>query len=171
MRIFWFLFITIFISGCMAVRTYTVEKPRTDTGVEGNRGYLSGVPAEEPSENKFGDTRKVSVVEIEFGRAAGKSKKNKAGTEETEAYSSEEENIDLAGLDQEDMSFEGEDEEVSLGEAKTYVVQKNDTLQKISQKFYGTTRKWMQIYEYNKDVLKNPDKVYPGAKIKIPDLD
>ena len=49
-----------------------------------------------------------------------------------------------------------------------YTVQKNDTLQKISQKFYGTTKKWMKLFEVNKEVLKSPDKVYPGITIKVP---
>jgi nucleoid-associated protein YgaU len=49
-----------------------------------------------------------------------------------------------------------------------YKVQKGDTLQKISQKFYGTTKKWQKIYEANKDTLKGPDKLYPGRTINIP---
>jgi nucleoid-associated protein YgaU len=58
--------------------------------------------------------------------------------------------------------------EASLTSQK-YVVGKNDTLQKISKKFYGTTKKWTKIYEANKDVLKGPDKVYPGQTLNIPD--
>jgi nucleoid-associated protein YgaU len=49
-----------------------------------------------------------------------------------------------------------------------YTVQKGDTLQKISKKFYGTTKKWKKIYEANTAVLKGPDKVYPGQTINIP---
>jgi len=49
-----------------------------------------------------------------------------------------------------------------------YTVQKGDTLQKISQKFFGTTKKWYKIYEANRDVLKSPDKIYPGQVINIP---
>ncbi|MCP4649825.1 MAG: LysM peptidoglycan-binding domain-containing protein [PVC group bacterium] len=50
----------------------------------------------------------------------------------------------------------------------TYVVQKNDTLGKVSKKVYGTAAKWQMIYEANKDVLKNPNKIYPGQKLRIP---
>jgi len=49
-----------------------------------------------------------------------------------------------------------------------YVVQKGDTLQKISKKFFGTTQKWTAIYEANKNVLKSPDKIRPGQKLAIP---
>ncbi|MBM3255022.1 MAG: LysM peptidoglycan-binding domain-containing protein [Candidatus Omnitrophica bacterium] len=49
-----------------------------------------------------------------------------------------------------------------------YTVGKNDTLQKISNRFYGTTKKWLKIYEANKAVLKGPDKIYPGQVLSIP---
>jgi len=49
-----------------------------------------------------------------------------------------------------------------------YVIKKGDTLQKISSKFYGTTKKWKMLYQENTDVLKGPDKIYPGLKIRIP---
>ncbi|MDD2680209.1 MAG: LysM peptidoglycan-binding domain-containing protein, partial [Candidatus Omnitrophica bacterium] len=52
--------------------------------------------------------------------------------------------------------------------SQKYTVGKNDTLQKISKKFYGTTKKWTKIYEANKDVLSGPDKVYPGQELNIP---
>ncbi|NQS99473.1 MAG: LysM peptidoglycan-binding domain-containing protein [Candidatus Omnitrophica bacterium] len=51
---------------------------------------------------------------------------------------------------------------------QTYKVRKGDTLQKISQKFYGTTKKWSALFEANKDRLKSPDKVYPGQLLNIP---
>jgi nucleoid-associated protein YgaU len=47
-------------------------------------------------------------------------------------------------------------------------VQKDETLQKISHKFFGTTKKWTKIYELNKDTLKSPNKLYPGQVINIP---
>ncbi|RKY32884.1 MAG: peptidoglycan-binding protein LysM [Candidatus Omnitrophota bacterium] len=54
------------------------------------------------------------------------------------------------------------------GAIEKYTVEKGDTLQKISQKFYGTTRKWQMLFEVNKDKLKAPDKIYPGQVIDIP---
>jgi len=52
-----------------------------------------------------------------------------------------------------------------------YKVKKGDTLQKISKKFYGTSKKWTKIYNANKDVLKAPDRVYPGQVINVPVLE
>ena len=50
----------------------------------------------------------------------------------------------------------------------TYTVVNNDTLEKISQKVYGTTKKWKQIYDANSDKLKSPDRIYSGQVLKIP---
>ena len=51
----------------------------------------------------------------------------------------------------------------------SYTVQNNDNLEKISQKVYGTSKKWKQIFEANQDQLKNPDRIYAGMVLKIPD--
>ncbi|MBD3264711.1 MAG: LysM peptidoglycan-binding domain-containing protein [Candidatus Omnitrophica bacterium] len=166
MKKWWFLTgAIVLLAGCMTVRTYTIEKPRTDTEVEGNRGYLSGQPSQEVKESKLGETRKVSVVEIEFGSGGG--------AEETKEYSFaeprtlEEESFEAEGVEVEELALPLEAE---VPEYEYYTVQKNDTLQKISKKFYGTTRKWIKIFDYNKDVLENPDKLKIGVELKIPDL-
>jgi nucleoid-associated protein YgaU len=51
---------------------------------------------------------------------------------------------------------------------QTYVVQSGDTLSKIAQKFYGDPALYNQIFQANKDVLKDPNKIFPGQKLKIP---
>jgi nucleoid-associated protein YgaU len=51
---------------------------------------------------------------------------------------------------------------------QTYTVVKGDTLSKIAKQFYGNAGQWKRIYEANKDVIKNPDLIYPGQTIKIP---
>lgn len=52
--------------------------------------------------------------------------------------------------------------------AKTYTVQRGDTLQKISQKMYGTTKSWQRIFDANKSKLKKPDMVVVGMVLQIP---
>ncbi len=52
---------------------------------------------------------------------------------------------------------------------KTYVIQKGDTLSKVSQKFYGTTKKWKMIYEANRDRINNINNLKVGTQIVIPD--
>ncbi len=51
---------------------------------------------------------------------------------------------------------------------KNYTVQSGDTLGKISRKFYGTSARWQEIFNYNQDVLSDPAKLKPGMEIKIP---
>jgi len=52
--------------------------------------------------------------------------------------------------------------------AQTYTVLKDDTLQKISKKVYGSYGKWYKIYEANKGKIKNPNFVKPGTVLNIP---
>ncbi len=56
-----------------------------------------------------------------------------------------------------------------LGEsARTYVVQKGDTLSKIAKEFYGDANKYMDIFNANTDILTDPNKIKPGQELKIP---
>jgi len=50
-----------------------------------------------------------------------------------------------------------------------YIVQKGDTLSKISQKYYGSTRSWQKILSANQDVLPDPNHLKPGLKLIIPE--
>ena len=59
-------------------------------------------------------------------------------------------------------------ETAETAEFQSYTVQKGDTLWSISRKFYGSGKKWRDIFEANQDVLTAPDKVRAGLEIKIP---
>jgi len=52
--------------------------------------------------------------------------------------------------------------------SKTYVVVKGDSLSKIAKREYGDATKWRMIYEANKDLITDPDLIYPGQELKIP---
>ena len=51
---------------------------------------------------------------------------------------------------------------------QTYVVQSGDTLSKIAQRYYGDASLYNKIFEANRDVLKDPNKIQPGQKLRIP---
>ncbi len=51
---------------------------------------------------------------------------------------------------------------------KTYVVKSNDSLCKIAKRFYGSEQAWKKIYKFNRDILKNPDFLRSGIKLKLP---
>ena len=56
----------------------------------------------------------------------------------------------------------------SQSTARTYTVVKGDTLSKIAKSMYGDANKWRKIYEANTDILKTPDLIHPGQKLRIP---
>jgi len=47
-------------------------------------------------------------------------------------------------------------------------VQPGDTLSKIAQKYYGDASLYMQIFNANQDVLKDPNLIKVGQKLRIP---
>lgn len=53
-------------------------------------------------------------------------------------------------------------------QTKTHTVVKGDTLWAISKKYYGKGSDYMKIYNANKNILKNPNLIYPGQKLTIP---
>ena len=51
---------------------------------------------------------------------------------------------------------------------KVYVVVSGDSLSKIAKREYGDANAWNAIYEANRDILKDPNKIYPGQVLRIP---
>ena len=54
---------------------------------------------------------------------------------------------------------------------RVYEVKKGDSLSKIARHFYGKADLWPKIYEANRSSIENPDLIYPGQELKIPDLE
>ncbi len=156
-------FMSFALTGCVA-RTYPLTRERVDQDLSnssGNKGYIMGqAPYSEPKARKT--ERTVQVFEIELGspvKLHNKAKPVNSGAmmqQEPEAVS-------------EPMpASESAETTMSSANLEKYTVVKNDTLQKISQKLYGTTKKWVKIYNLNKDVLKTPNSIYPGQVINVP---
>lgn len=53
--------------------------------------------------------------------------------------------------------------------ARQYTVKRGDSLSRIAKQVYGDASKWKQIYEANKDKIKNPDLIYPDQVLDIPE--
>jgi nucleoid-associated protein YgaU len=49
-----------------------------------------------------------------------------------------------------------------------YTVQSGDTLSKVAKAHLGDAKRYMEIFNLNKDVLKNPDLIKVGQKIQLP---
>lgn len=52
--------------------------------------------------------------------------------------------------------------------AEIYEIVSGDTLGAIAKRYYGSASKYMKIFEANKDIISDPNKIYPGQKIRIP---
>lgn len=59
-------------------------------------------------------------------------------------------------------------QEGSWDATQWHEVEKGDTLSKISAKYYGDANLYMQIFEANKDILKDPNMIRIGQKLRIP---
>jgi len=168
---FLLLVFVFLLSGCV-VRTYESTKDRIDQDLtSGNRGYLKGqAPYNEAKPRKA--SRSTQVVEVEL-HSPIKFEKAKGPKVQEQAVVKE-------GSDSQEWGNRGyitRSESPSIIEPaapiqtvsiQKYTVQKGDTLQKISERFYGTTKKWTKIYDANKDILKGPNSIYPGQSIDIP---
>lgn len=74
-----------------------------------------------------------------------------------------------ASLYQDKIIEEKEDIESEVKvSTKDYVIQQGDSLWKIAEREYGNGMQWKRLYEFNKDVISNPDRPKKGTKIKIP---
>jgi nucleoid-associated protein YgaU len=51
---------------------------------------------------------------------------------------------------------------------RTYTVQAGDTLSGIAKEHLGDASKYTKIFEANRDVLSDPDRIKPGQVLKIP---
>jgi len=59
---------------------------------------------------------------------------------------------------------------IEIPETQFYTVIKGDWLSKISKKVYGSSKHYNEIFEANKPMLTDPDKIYPGQVLVIPEL-
>jgi nucleoid-associated protein YgaU len=56
-------------------------------------------------------------------------------------------------------------EALAGGGMHTHTVESGDNLSKIAKE-YGI--QWKAIWDHNRDILNDPDKIYPGQELKIP---
>ncbi len=150
----------ISLAGC-SVNTKMVTRERVDQDLSsssGNRGYLMGTA---PAAGDRKTTREYIEVQVEVPSIEKENRVPKRSAE-TSAPATNYETTSTAGTVVEDIDVIAEEEFVD------YKVQKNDTLQKISMKFFGTTKKWKKIFNANTDILRSPDKLKPGMTIRIP---
>ncbi len=171
-------------AGCgVKAQTYVMTKERVDQESEGNAGCLSGKC--EPVASPEKKTRKVYVLEVTKPLPESQVKKIEEEILSSSTSINVQENVEQEVVPasasqrrravvippiEDELAVIEPVQEVQQGptEAQSYTVLKDDTLQKISKKFYGSFGKWYKIYEANKEVIKNPNLVKPGTVITIP---
>lgn len=178
-----FAAIILMVSGCAASKdikmsAYVQEKPRVDQEIATSQpvGNWQNAPMAVDPERK--PTRKVYVMEmtketegIDIDSIEVKTEGNVRTTTTTTKRTIpqpslyEAPNVEIPPIQESDRS-QGLDSAATSFVA--YTVEKDDTLQKISKKFYDSYSKWPRIYNANKDVIKNPDFLQPGLKLQIP---
>ena len=67
-----------------------------------------------------------------------------------------------------EVKIDGMDAPTPEPEVEYYTIESGDTLSKIAKERYGNAMDYPKIFEANKEVIKDPDLIYPGQKIRIP---
>lgn len=49
-----------------------------------------------------------------------------------------------------------------------YTIQRGDSLSKVAKRYYGDAMRWPELFEANREVIQNPDLIYPGQQIRVP---
>ncbi|MDP2653913.1 MAG: LysM peptidoglycan-binding domain-containing protein [Candidatus Omnitrophota bacterium] len=191
-----FLALAVFVSGCassgkakqdpqvqetggkVSTRAYVADKERVDQDMQGgNFGYISGTPKPEDRSN-YRKTRRIYVlevtkepgeIEIDEPVAAPERSSYERPSEPAPAREPVRKRISLPSFDEGDEPAPAARESMG-GEPQftEYIVEKNDTLQKISKKHYNTYSRWMKIYDANKDRIKDPNRIKAGMVLRIP---
>lgn len=64
------------------------------------------------------------------------------------------------------------EEEIEVPDAKEptfHTVERGDTLWAIAKKHLGDGNRYNEIFEANRPMLSDPDKIYPGQNLRIPE--
>lgn len=159
--------ITAYAIGCLAMlvaggcRTATRVKdvPRVDLAVDnsgGNRGYLIGTP---PPAAAWKTTRQIVETDVEL--PSFYVPKKGAGSSAS---------VEEAATNEAPAEAAAPEAAAPAGPHDIYIVKKGESLWTIAKKpeIYGKATYWRRIFDANRDILKSPDHVRAGMKLKIP---
>lgn len=58
--------------------------------------------------------------------------------------------------------------ETEMPKVEYYEIARGDTLSGIAKKYYGDPKLYTRLFDANREVIKDPEKIFPGQKIRIP---
>jgi nucleoid-associated protein YgaU len=67
-----------------------------------------------------------------------------------------------------EVKFDGVAAPAATEKVVYYEIVSGDTLSRIAKQFYGDGSAYMRIFEANREVIRDPDKIFVGQKIRIP---
>jgi nucleoid-associated protein YgaU len=67
-----------------------------------------------------------------------------------------------------EVKIENMDAPAPAPEVEYYTIVSGDSLSKIAKSFYANAMDYPKLFEANREVIKDPDLIYPGQKIRIP---
>ncbi|MBF0532676.1 MAG: LysM peptidoglycan-binding domain-containing protein [Candidatus Omnitrophica bacterium] len=196
-NLIWVVVFVFVAGGCatgkkLDVKVYSQDMPRVDQDLEGNHGYVMGTAKDAPA-NDVKKTRRIYVLDVlketdnvpvshkqikEDGATAAITPAGAAAEEPAAQNADASPAVVIPNLDEvQPLAPKGKSSAGNsarpaalAGGEKEYKIEKDDTLQKISKKFFHTYGKWLKIYNANKDVIKDPNRLKPGTMIRIPNI-
>ena len=142
----------------LALKPFSVVVPDPAKGVVALIGFAKTVADKEKAIVAAGNIDGVEQIDdrIRIGEPDWVKEKAEAATVEEETAAAE---------------AAGEPTAEDATTAKFYTVVSGDTLGKIAKEMYGNAGKYPVIFEANKPMLSDPNKIYPGQVLRIPPLD
>ena len=74
----------------------------------------------------------------------------------------------VSNVDDDGLKVAGEQTATATAGSSYYTIQSGDTLSKIAADKYGDASDYTKIFEANREVIGDPDKIYPGQVIRLP---
>jgi len=109
-------------------------------------------------------TQEKRAAEAKAKAAEGRAKAAEKKAAEAEAKASRLQREKVSDMRQEARRKAAE----KRTEARTYVVKSGDSLSKIAKELLGDANRWPEIFEANKDQIKDPNLIHPGQELRIP---
>jgi len=131
--------------------------------------YIQSLRAEAESSNKPLTASTVSTDKDASDRSTKTASTNEASS------SDKKDKIETATSSTDTESAKQEDKSTKTNSAhetktRTIIVLQGESLSKIAEKIYGSSRKYTLLYEANKETLKNPNNIHIGQILKVPML-
>jgi nucleoid-associated protein YgaU len=146
------------------VNSKPLEKQSIETDLKPNETF---VEASKDNTSLEGKWEGISKENLENSQTL-----QKAQIVEELQFAEEQDKIDETQI-AEEIPYEDEDEQqvasVEIPTKTIHKVKSNDSLFKIAKIYYGDESKWYEIFEANRDNMSDPNTLYVGQELLIPD--